>query len=59
MKTISVGHIADTKYWLSIEKQPIDYGHKFWVNFGPTYNGTVRGLVMRLGPFVVIAHQRA
>ena len=58
MKTISIGHIADTRFWLSIESQPITYGHPYWVKLGKTYNGTIRGLVARVGRFVIIAHQR-
>lgn len=57
MKTISIGHIAKTRFWLSIESKPI-VDSRFWISPGITYNGTIRGLVARIGRFVIIAHQR-
>ena len=59
MKTWSIGHIADSKVFLSVEEQPITYGHNFWIRPGRTYNGTIAGLVARLGRYVILAHIRS
>ncbi len=64
MRTIlSLGHIADSRAYLSVERQPSDntddiYGHKFWVRFGKTYNGTIAGVVARIGAYYLLAHIR-
>ena len=60
MRTIlSLGHIANSKVYLSVERQPFDYGHRFWINPGKTYNGTVAGVVARIGPYILMAHIRS
>ena len=56
---LSLGHIANSRAYLSVERQPYDYGHKFWVSFGKTYNGTIAGIVARIGAYVLLAHIRS
>ena len=57
MKTIlSLGHIANSRAYLSVERRP---GQGFWLSPGKTYNGTIAGLVARVGPHVLIAHIRS
>ena len=52
----SVGDIAQSKLWLSVDWQLWRKG--CGLHFGPTYNGTIRGIVLSLGPLVIIGHQR-
>ena len=59
MNAKSVGHIADSRVFVSIEDQPITYGHNYWVRFGKTYNGTVAGVVARFGRYVLLSHIRS
>lgn len=52
----SVGDIAQSKLWLSVDWQLWRRG--YGLHFGPTYNGTIQGVVLSFGPLVIIAHQR-
>jgi len=55
----SLGHIGNSRAYLSVERQPITYGHNYWVSFGKTYNGTIAGVVARIGAYVLMAHIRS
>ena len=59
-RTLSLGDICDSKYYLSFEYKPWcswrDW-HKPWIN--PTYNGTIAGIVWQLGRIIVLGHVRS
>lgn len=57
LQCLSFGDICESRYWLSIERRPMDW-HRWLLSFGPTYNGTDRGVLLCLPFVVVIAHRR-
>lgn len=54
-RVISIGDIAYTRFWLSIEFRPNPVRS---YRIGKTYNGTKRGLIVVLKRAVLIAHHR-
>lgn len=55
MRHYSIGNISKSRVWASFEIKP-DCG-KF-ISFGPTYGGTVAGVVFAFGFGVIIGHIR-
>lgn len=52
----SIGSIARSKFYLSLERRPT------YMNFimrGPTYNGTITGLVISFNGWVLLSHIRS
>jgi len=56
-KSVSFGDICKTTFWLSFERKPWAWW-RWGLSFGPTYNGTVRGICLMLPFMVVLGHQR-
>lgn len=54
---ISFGDICNTKYWISFELRPWAWW-RWFVGFGPTYNGTTHGVVIALPCLVILGHRR-
>ena len=54
-KSISFGDIISSKLWLSIG---LHRTHGYHISFGPTYYGTIAGIVICFGPVSLIAHIR-
>ncbi len=52
----SLGHIANSRCWVSIEHRYTYSGA--YISLGKTYCGTKWGLVAQLGNFVLLAHIR-
>ena len=57
MEILSLGDIADSRLWLSIEKHPW-YNYKFSIKFMRTYNGTKAGCVILFKSYSLVAHIR-
>jgi hypothetical protein len=55
---ISFGDICRTRYWISFELHYWAWW-RWFVSFGPTYNGTTHGVVVGLPCLVIIGHRRA
>jgi len=55
MKHFSIGNISKSRVWLSLEIRPCGWTG---VSFGPTYKGTVAGVVASFRRFVVTGHIR-
>jgi len=56
-KSYSIGHIAESRFYLSIERKPVAWW-RWFVSFGPTYNGTTHGVVWGTPWFAVLGHIR-
>lgn len=52
-----IGDICESRVWLSINKRPLVLS-RWCLGFGPTYNGTIAGIVLATPWFVVIGHVR-
>ena len=58
-KTIlRIGNIGTSCGYSSFEIRPLPKGQRWYLSFGPTYNGTRWGMVAALGVGVVLAHIR-
>jgi hypothetical protein len=53
----SIGDISKSKFWISVARRPWAWW-RWGLSFGPTYNGTVRGICLMLPCLVVLGHQR-
>jgi hypothetical protein len=56
--TLSLGSISKSRVYVSFEFRT-PFGGRWWVSFGPTYNGTTVGVVAALGIGVFLAHVRS
>jgi len=56
MKTLSFGSIGKSRFYLGFEWHP--WSSAWFVSFGPTYNGTKRGIFAQLWHLTLIAHTR-
>jgi hypothetical protein len=54
---MSLGDICNTKYWISIEPRYTCY-RRWGLRFGPTYNGTIRGILVMTPWFTILGHVR-
>lgn len=55
MKHFSIGNISKSRLWLSLEVRP---SALTFISFGPTYNGTIAGVVASFKRVTIIGHIR-
>lgn len=56
-QSVSFGNITETEFWISLERKPLRWW-RWGLHFGPTYNGTIWGVVLMTPCIVVISHIR-
>jgi hypothetical protein len=54
---MSIGDIQFSRFWISVERRYFAWW-RWYIGFGPTYNGTTAGLCIALPFAVIVGHYR-